>query len=132
MRFGEKLRVLRKEKGLTQAELAKLAGVGLKTITNYEKGSTYPQNREVYGILARILGCDADYLHNEGDDFIAMAGQQYGYRGKKGAERLLKEVRVAFSGGEMMLAIQEAYIDAKKRNKKYTPQKYLKQQEGTK
>lgn len=52
MRFGEKLRVLRKEKGLTQAELAKLAGVGLKTITNYEKGSTYPQNREVYGILA--------------------------------------------------------------------------------
>ena len=24
---------------------------------------------------------------------------------------------------EMMLAIQEAYIDAKKRNKKYTPQK---------
>ena len=89
---------------------------------------------------AEILGCDADYLHNEGDDFIAMAGQQYGYRGKKGAERLLKEVRVAFSGGEMaeedmdemMLAIQEAYIDAKKRNKKYTPQKYLKQQEGTK
>ena len=36
MRFGEKLRALRKEKGLTQAELAKLAGVGLKTITNYE------------------------------------------------------------------------------------------------
>ena len=50
MRFGEKLRALRKEKGLTQAELAKLAGVGLKTITNYEKGSTYPQNREVYGL----------------------------------------------------------------------------------
>ena len=87
---------MRKEKGLTQAELAKLAGVGLKTITNYEKGSTYPQNREVYSILARILGCDADYLHNEGDDFIAMAGQEYGYRGKKGAERLLKEVRGCF------------------------------------
>ena len=128
MRFGEKLRALRREKGLTQAELAKLAGVGLKTITNYEKGTTYPQNREVYGILARILGCDADYLHNEGDDFIAMAGQEYGYRGKKGAERLLKEIRGAFSGGEMaeedmdelMLAIQEAYIDAKKRNKKLT------------
>ena len=96
MRFGEKLRALRREKGLTQAELAKLAGVGLKTITNYEKGTTYPQNREVYGILARILGCDADYLHNEGDDFIAMAGQEYGYRGKKGAERLLKKYGVLF------------------------------------
>ena len=28
-----------------------------------------------------------------------------------------------------MLAIQEAYIDAKKRNKKYTPKKYRKQNE---
>ena len=137
MRFGEKLCAMRKEKGLTQAELAKLAGVGLRTITNYEKGTTYPQNREVYSVLAQILGCDADYLHNEGDDFIAMAGQEYGYRGKRGAGRQLKEIRGAFSGGEMaeedmdelMLAIQEAYIDAKKRNKKYTPKKYRKQNE---
>ena len=137
MRFGEKICAKSKEKGLTQPELAKMAGVGLRTITNYEKGTTYPQNREVYSVIAQILGCDADYLHNEGDDFSAMAGQEYGYRGKKGAERLLKEIRGAFSGGEMaeedmdelMLAIQEAYIDAKKRNKKYTPKKYRKQNE---
>ena len=137
MRFGEKLRALRKEKGLTQAELAKQAGLGLKTITNYESGSTYPQNREVYGILAGILGCDTDYLHNEGDDFIAMAQKEYGYRGKKGAERLITEVRGLFAGGEMaeedmdemMLAIQEAYVDAKRRNKKYTPKKYRKNED---
>ncbi|CAK7024327.1 MAG: hypothetical protein EUB_02269 [Eubacterium sp.] len=134
MRFGEKLRALRKERGLTQAELAKQAGLGLKTITNYEKGSTYPQNREVYSTLASILGCEADQLHDGGDEFIAMAHNQYGYRGKKGAERLVSEVRGLFSGGEMaeedmdelMLAIQEAYIDAKRRNKKYTPKKYRK------
>lgn len=139
MRFGEKLRVLRKEKGLTQAELAKQAGVGLKTITNYEKGATYPQNREVYSILANILGCDADYLHNEGDDFVAMAHKEYGYRGKKSAERLISEVTGLFAGGEMaeedmdelMLAIQEAYVDAKKRNKKYTSKKYLKNNDGS-
>ena len=51
MRFGEKLRALRKEKGLTQAELAKLAGVGLKTITNYEKGSTYPRTAKFTAFL---------------------------------------------------------------------------------
>ena len=52
----------------------------------------------------------------------------------------MNEIRGAFSGGEMaeedmdelMLAIQEAYIDAKKRNKKYTPKKYIKRQEETK
>ena len=141
MRFGEN--APRTAQGKRDLLRRNLRNCGSRTQDDHQlwkRGSTYPPEREVYGILARILGCDADYLHNEGDDFIAMAGQQYGYRGKKGAERLLKEVRVAFSGGEMaeedmdemMLAIQEAYIDAKKRNKKYTPQKYLKQQEGTK
>ena len=52
MRFGEKLRKLRKDSHLTQAELAKRAGLGLKTITNYEKGTTYPQDRRVYSVLA--------------------------------------------------------------------------------
>ena len=32
MTFGEKLRKLRKEKGLTQAQLAKLAGLGLMLV----------------------------------------------------------------------------------------------------
>lgn len=137
MKFGEKLRKLRKEKGITQAELAKMAGLGLKTITNYESGATYPHKREVYGILADILGCDGNYLHNEEDDFLSQVHEEYGARGKKQAERLMAEVTGLFSGGEMaeedmdelMLAIQEAYIDAKKRNKKYVPKKYQKQDE---
>ena len=134
MRFGEKVRELRTKCGMTQAELAKKAGLGLKTITNYEGGATYPQNREVYVTLAEILGCEADYLRSENEDFIAMAQREYGYRGKKGAEKLVEELTGLFAGGEMaeedmdemMLAIQEAYIIAKKKNKKYTPRKYRK------
>lgn len=121
MRFGEKLRKLRKDSHLTQAELAKRAGLGLKTITNYEKGTTYPQDRRVYGVLAEILGTSADYLHNENDDFVSMAGKEFGYRGRVGAEKLVGELTGLFAGGEMaeedmdelMLAIQEAYVDAK-------------------
>ncbi len=132
MRFGEKLRKLRRDNHLTQAELAKRAGLGLKTITNYEKGATYPQDRRVYGVLAEILGTSADYLHNENDDFVAMARREFGYRGRVGAEKLVSELTGLFAGGEMaeedmdelMLAIQEAYVDAKRRNKKYTPKKY--------
>lgn len=137
MTFGEKLRKLRKEKGLTQAELAKLAGLGLKTINNYEKGATYPQNRAVYTTLAGILDCDPNYLHNEGDDFIAAAQSEYGYRGKKSAEKVYRDAVALFAGGELdeedkdefMLALQEAFFDAKRRNKKYTPKKYLEKNE---
>ena len=128
-------RKLRKDSHLTQAELAKRAGLGLKTITNYEKGTTYPQDRRVYGVLAEILGTSADYLHNENDDFVSMAGKEFGYRGRIGAEKLVGELTGLFAGGEMaeedmdelMLAIQEAYVDAKRRNKKYTPKKYQQQ-----
>lgn len=65
MTFGEKLRRARKEKGLTQAELANQAGLGLRTIIAYEKGETYPQKRSTYQTLADILGVQADNLHNE-------------------------------------------------------------------
>ena len=65
MTFGEKLRRARREKGLTQAELANQAGLGLRTIIAYEKGETYPQKRSTYQTLADILGAQADDLHNE-------------------------------------------------------------------
>ena len=65
MTFGEKLRRARIEKGLTQAELANQAGLGLRTIIAYEKGETYPQKRSTYQTLAEILGVQADDLHNE-------------------------------------------------------------------
>ena len=65
MTFGEKLHRARKEKGLTQAELANQAGLGLRTIIAYEKGETYPQKRSTYQTLADILGVQADDLHNE-------------------------------------------------------------------
>lgn len=108
---------------------------GTENITNYEKGTTYPQDRRVYGVLAEILGTSADYLHNENDDFVSMAGKEFGYRGRVGAEKLVGELTGLFAGGEMaeedmdelMLAIQEAYVDAKRRNKKYAPKKYQQQ-----
>ena len=133
MTFGEKLRTLRLKKELTQMQLAKEAGLGLNTISNYEKGKTYPQNREVYATLAKILDVSPDYLHNENDDFLAQTQQQYGSRGVKQAQELVSEVSGLFAGGEMaeedmdemMEAIQKAYWVAKKNNKKFTPKKYV-------
>ena len=131
MTFGEKLRKYRKEKGLTQAELAKMAGLGLRTIINYEKGATYPQDRKVYATLAEILGVDADHLHNENDDFLSEAQRRYGYRGKKQAMMLVDELGGMFAGGELseddidgvMKAMQDLYWKVKEENKKYAPKK---------
>lgn len=135
MKFGEKLRKYRLEKGMTQSELAKQAGINVNTISNYESGKTYPQNREVYSILAQILGVDPDHLHNENDDFLSDASAKYGFRGARQAQELIEELTGLFAGGElaeedmdaMARAVQEAYWDAKEKNRKYTPKKYRKE-----
>lgn len=127
MKFGEKLRKLRVEKGLTQGELAEKAGLGKNTINNYEKGRTYPQDRTVYQTLATILGVPVDSLRNENDEFIGEAQSRYGYRGRKQAEALADEMGGLFAGGEMsdddldavMRTLQDYYWKAKEDNKKY-------------
>lgn len=132
MTFGEKIREERRKQNLTQKELAEKIGVTNRVITSYETGRSFPRTRDAYKKIADALGVNVNYLLSDDEAFILDAKEQFGYRGKKGAEKLLAEVNGLFAGGEMaeedmdelMLAIQEAYVDAKRRNKKYTPKKY--------
>lgn len=57
----ERLRELRKKRGLTQNELAKLLDVGRTTVTLWEKGVNNPRI-EVLPKLARVLHCSVDDL----------------------------------------------------------------------
>ena len=84
--------------------------------------------------LAEALNVNVNYLLSEDDAFIADIEDKYGRRGARQAQELLTEVTGLFAGGEMadedmremVDAIQEAYLIAKKNNKKYTPKKYRK------
>ena len=132
MKFGEKVKSLRKEKGLSQSGLAEAAGVSLRTIQSYEAGKSYPKQRDIYQKLAGILDCEQNYLMTEEDGFMTDAASRYGSRGARQAKELLSEVSGLFAGGElaeddmdeMMRAIQEAYWIAKEKNRKYVPKKY--------
>lgn len=132
MNFGEKVKKLRLEKEMTQSDLAKKAGVSLRTIISYEKGERYPKKREVYSKLSAIFDVDTNYLLTENEEFITEAASQYGTRGKQQAEHLVSQISGLFAGGELsqadkdvvMQALQEAYWDAKRDNKKYTPKKH--------
>ena len=134
MTFGEKVREGRKRLHLTQKDLAQKIGKTERVITSYETGKSFPRTKEAYKTLADALEVNVNYLLSDDEAFVLEAKENFGYRGKKGAEKLLAEVAGLFAGGEMaeedmdelMLAIQEAYVDAKKRNKKYTPKKYRK------
>lgn len=134
MRFGEKLRDLRKGKDMTQTDLAKEIGVSLRTIISYENSNSYPKQREVYSKLSAFFNVDINYLLTEDEEFITKAKTKYGNHGAKQAEELVAEIGGLFAGGELseadkdavMRSLQQAYWDAKEENKKYTPKKYRK------
>ena len=134
MKFGEKLKKLRTEKGLKQAEVAAAVGVSRRTYISYEQEGRYPRKRDVYAKLAETLECDINYLISEEEEFVMGVGEQYGSRGKRQAEELVAELSGMFAGGELsdkdmdavMIALQKAYFDCKEDNKKYTPNKYRK------
>lgn len=61
MAFPKRLAELRKEKGLTQAEFAKLINVSQPTVANYEKGKKIPfKNTQIQ--IARVLRISVDEL----------------------------------------------------------------------
>ena len=132
MKFGEKLRELRKQKHLSQTELGAAVGVSLRTLRGWEVEGRYPKQRELYAKLAEVLECDVDYLLTEKEAFITNSAERFGYRGERDAKALVEDLTGLFAGGQMaeedmdalMLAVQEAYVEAKRRNReKYAPKK---------
>lgn len=61
MSIGQNIRALRKQRGLTQAQLGALCGVSGASIGSYEKGATLPKRRVVDKIAA-ALGVSAGRL----------------------------------------------------------------------
>ena len=59
--LGKRIRELRKNNGLTQAELGKRVGVIKQTISSWENGVSSPSN-EALAELAKIFGVTTDYL----------------------------------------------------------------------
>lgn len=92
MKFCDKVKKERRAKGLTQQQFADMLGVSLRTITNYEKGESYPKQREIYGKMAEILGVDINYLLTENEEFYINANEKYGATGAQQAKALMHEI----------------------------------------
>lgn len=60
--MGERIRNLRKEKGLTQEELGKYIGVKKSAIMKYEKGEVQNMKRSSIEILSKLFNVSPSYL----------------------------------------------------------------------
>lgn len=78
MTFGEKIKALRKERGMTQKDLAEALGLSLRTISNYETGGLRPRHDATYDALAELFHVPKTYFFTEEDAFISAAEARWG------------------------------------------------------
>lgn len=135
MKFAEKLKAARLDKGYTQKQLAEISHVALRTIVSYEKGDSYPRKRETYAELAKALDIEKNYLLTEDEEFVVNAAEQYGTNGAAQAQAVINGFSGLCAGGTLsendkdavMKALQDIYWESKARNvQKYTPKKFKK------
>ena len=68
MEFGQQLKAIRKEKGMTQVQLAKFLDVSETSICNWEKGNFTP-NRFGIKVITEKLGIDCSHLARGKNNF---------------------------------------------------------------
>jgi transcriptional regulator with XRE-family HTH domain len=99
MKFGEKLRLQRKNRSLLQEDVAKSIGVTSKTLGHYENGIRHPKDRATYFKLAEMFCVDVNYFLTEDEEFLTAAAEAYGKRGQMQAKEILEQTAALFAGG---------------------------------
>lgn len=137
--FGQRLRILREEKKLTQQDLADRINVSAKTISRYESGETKPRYNKIYDDIARVLNVDKYELLSDEESFVLNIKDKFGSRDANYANSLVNDMVLLMAGGEIsdddkrviLETLQEAFILAKNENKKYIPKRFRVTEENT-
>ena len=132
MTIGEKIKLLRKRAGQTQAELAEMLDVTTRAVIYFEKDQRHP-SEEVIQRLAEIYETSEEVLADDRRDleltkeekFIQRAKSEDTKRGKTEAEKFLEKCRVFFAGGSVsdedmdlvFESLTEIFFDAKRKAK---------------
>lgn len=132
MKFGQKLKILREERGLTQEDLSKMIGVSSKTISRYESGESKPRYPRIYDDIAEALEIDKLDLLSSEDAFVLSIKEQFGSYDANYASDLVNGMVGLMAGGDItdddkrviLETLQEAFIISKKENKKFIPKKF--------
>lgn len=134
MKLGQKVKILRKRKGLSQEKFGELIGVKIRSVAYYESDGRYPED-EVFEKMAEVFGVSIDFLKDDSlsveytkeELFIMEAKDKYGYKGASEAKKTIERVKGLMAGGDLdenskdafFEVMQEIYFDSKERAKKY-------------
>lgn len=109
MKIGTQIRLLRKEKGVSQDALAQQLGITCQAVSKWENGSTMP-DITMLPVIARYFGVSVDYLldydlHNADEEIRSLCKRAFAVRGERPAEAesILREGLRRYPNDEIIL-----------------------------
>ena len=124
MEFGEKLRIFRKRRGFSQAELAKLAGITTRSLQYYEAGSRLPQSADTVLALALALEVEVSDLTEDTNALqpVPDSWDAYSAACTTQLDELLKTIAALMREGQVreadarafMCAVNDIYFDSRR------------------
>lgn len=110
MTFGDKIKILRTEKGWIQQELADALGVSVRTIKNYELGDSYPKNRLIYKKLADIFDVEVNELLVENEEFKMPEKSDPSYGDYHALKHSLNQMKLVFRSEKIKQKDKDALV----------------------
>ena len=72
MKFGDKLKLIRKDKNMSQEELAEKVNVTRQSVSKWENGEAYPEMNNILE-LCKIFNCKInDLVHTDMSDITSL------------------------------------------------------------
>jgi len=99
MGFGDRLKELREEKGITQKELGKIINISDRVIGYYEANNRFPKDEYVLKKLADFFDVTIDYLvdrdscRKSPNEYVAETSQEYSINLNDLPEEAIKRVK---------------------------------------
>lgn len=112
MTFGEKVKMLRTENGLSQKEVAAKLGITVRAYQNYELQNVLPRKKHILDTLCEMYDVTKSQLLDDNDLFYINIREQYGARGEKQAKKILEEANAYLAGGDISDEDREVFMES--------------------
>jgi len=112
MTFGEKVRLLRKNRDLSQKEVANELGITVRAYQNYELKNVLPRKRVIIDKLCELFNVTSGQMLGDEDLFYMDVREKHGAKSADKAKVILSDAQAYLAGGDLRDDERETFMES--------------------